>query len=91
MTQEQVNKIFDPFSQADSSTTRIYGGTGLGLSITKHFCELLDGKIETISTINKGTSFIITLPLRSLDKSADVNEETVNNIINLNDHTNTSS
>ena len=62
MTPEQVAKIFDPFTQADSSTTRNYGGTGLGLSITKVFCEQLGGSIDCSSTLGEGSSFVIRLP-----------------------------
>ena len=62
MTPEQVAKVFDPFTQADSSTTRNYGGTGLGLSITKVFCEQLGGSIDCTSTPGEGSSFVIRLP-----------------------------
>lgn len=63
MTPEQQEKVFDPFSQADVSTTRKYGGTGLGLSITQQFCHLLDGEIEVDSKVGEGTSFIMRLPV----------------------------
>ncbi len=62
MSPEQVDKIFDAFTQADSSTTRNYGGTGLGLSITKAFCEQLGGSIQCSSTLGKGSTFVIRLP-----------------------------
>ncbi|WP_455198759.1 ATP-binding protein [Kaarinaea lacus] len=57
-----INNLFDPFSQADPSTTRKFGGTGLGLNITHHFCELLGGNISVRSQPNKGTTFIVNLP-----------------------------
>lgn len=57
-------KIFDSFTQADTSTTREYGGTGLGLSISKRFVELLGGRIELASQLGQGTCFDIYLPLK---------------------------
>ena len=61
MTTEQVAKVFEPFSQADASTTRNYGGTGLGLTICQHFCRLLGGDISVDSVHNEGTTFKISL------------------------------
>ena len=49
MTKEQINRVFDPFSQADSTTTRRYGGTGLGLTIAKTLTELMQGTLEVES------------------------------------------
>src|SRR6516165_9016092 len=62
MTEEQQGRLFQAFSQADSSTTRQYGGTGLGLAITKHFCEMLGGNITVESSPGHGSTFTITLP-----------------------------
>ncbi|MFQ5954860.1 MAG: response regulator [Kiloniellales bacterium] len=62
MTPEQVDKVFDAFTQAESSTTRDYGGTGLGLAITKNFCQMLNGDITVASEPGKGSSFVIRLP-----------------------------
>lgn len=62
MSAEQLAKIFDPFTQADSSTTKKYGGTGLGLTITKKLCEMMGGDIIAISELEKGSSFSIRLP-----------------------------
>ena len=56
LTQEQINKLFKPFSQADSSTTREYGGTGLGLHLSKKLAEKLGGDIDVTSEHNKGQS-----------------------------------
>ncbi|HEX3157557.1 MAG TPA: response regulator [Gemmatimonadaceae bacterium] len=62
MTQEQVARLFQPFTQADASTTRRYGGTGLGLTITRHFCEMMGGTVSVVSTPGQGTTFTVRLP-----------------------------
>ncbi|GMR19797.1 MAG: hypothetical protein BMS9Abin36_0392 [Gammaproteobacteria bacterium] len=58
----QVRKLFEPFVQADSSTTREFGGTGLGLTITKELCELLGGSITVQGEVGVGAEFIVSLP-----------------------------
>jgi signal transduction histidine kinase/DNA-binding response OmpR family regulator len=62
MTEEQMGRLFQAFTQADATTTRNYGGTGLGLTITKHFCTMLGGSIDVTSKPGEGSTFTITLP-----------------------------
>ena len=62
MTQEQIDKVFKPFTQADEKTTRKFGGTGLGLTITKMFSEMMGGSVTIKSIINEGTTFEVTIP-----------------------------
>jgi signal transduction histidine kinase/DNA-binding response OmpR family regulator len=62
MTEEQQSRVFEPFSQADASTTRKYGGTGLGLAITRRFAQMLGGEILLRSVPGSGTTFTVRVP-----------------------------
>lgn len=69
ISEAQFNKIFRPFPQADSSADRKYSGTGLGLSISKNLASLMHGQLTCTSTLGKGSSFKLELPLEYNEKT----------------------
>ena len=71
MSAEAIQKIFDPFIQADSSTTRKYGGTGLGLTITKNIVALMGGTLQVESVPGRGSAFYFEITFDTIDTSGD--------------------
>ena len=80
MTDEQVEKIFSAFEQADGSITRQYGGTGLGLAISKNIVEKMGGRIWAETKQNQGSSFVFEVPL---GRSESVQDEITSDIAAL--------
>lgn len=85
---EQLERLFKSFSQVDSETTRKYGGTGLGLYLTQRFCNMLGGYVTVDSTLDKGSTFTIFLPINSdfiltQSKHTKTSEETLIHAVNV--------
>ncbi len=75
MTVEQKEKLFQPFTQGDSSMTRRYGGTGLGLAITRKFSQMVGGTLWVESEFGYGSTFVLSLPITA--KTPEIQVETI--------------
>ncbi|HEX9937527.1 MAG TPA: ATP-binding protein [Longimicrobium sp.] len=71
---EYLETIFEPFTQVDSSHTRLKGGTGLGLPVSRRLARLLGGELEVESTVGEGSRFTLSLPVLAHDPGGDVEE-----------------
>jgi len=79
MTPEQMERVFEPFTQAESGTTRKFGGTGLGLAITKNIIELMGGTLSVESTPGIGSKFSFTLTFDAINATDDMFEKIILN------------
>jgi signal transduction histidine kinase/DNA-binding response OmpR family regulator len=77
MTQEQVGRLFEAFSQAEASTTRRFGGTGLGLTLVRHFCRMMGGDVTVRSRPGHGSTFAVTLPVVASSETRVASDEEV--------------
>ncbi|NOI13726.1 quorum-sensing autoinducer 2 sensor kinase/phosphatase LuxQ [Vibrio hepatarius] len=75
--ESQLTAIFEPFTQAESTTTREYGGSGLGLAIVHSLVELMNGQIDIISQVDQGTRVFITLPIDIINGERDQEQRTL--------------
>jgi len=81
MNDEQQARLFNPFEQAESSTTRKYGGTGLGLSITKRIVELMGGEISVVSVPGEGSTFSFAIKAGKPAETEAAGKESIGSVI----------
>ena len=75
MDEEYIPKIFEAFSQEDTTTTNMYGGSGLGMSITKNFVEMMNGEIDVKSRKGEGSVFTVIVTLKESERSSALEQE----------------
>ncbi len=80
ISREKLKKVFESFTQADSSTTRKYGGTGLGLTISKNLAELMGGQLTVTSDIGQGSTFILQLAMEVVNEKPQLLSDPINNV-----------
>ncbi len=80
MSKQQLDRIFQPFMQGDSSINRKYGGTGLGLTITKQYVELMGGELKVESKEGEGSTFYYTLPIEEIESGTKSYKGLFNNL-----------
>jgi two-component system sensor histidine kinase/response regulator len=83
MSQQEIDKLFRPFTQADSSITRKFGGTGLGLTISKRLIEMMGGSIRVESIPGVGSKFIFTAHFQKAEKQSDYSQSALNDLHGL--------
>lgn len=81
MSVEQMEKIFNPFEQADATITRKFGGTGLGLTLSKQLAEMLNGELTVESNINEGSRFIVKFKIAEDENSSYIYENNSNEVL----------